>query len=76
MLLTKLPAVSPDQQHCIAAVLDNHRSIYARQQAALAMSKIKPLCDGAVETLRKASTADDARLARLATQALEQLETV
>ena len=55
----------------MARALETHASMAVRQRAAWALGKLGPAAAGALAPLRVAAASDDARLARLATRAIE-----
>ncbi len=57
----------------LATALANHGELAVRQRAAWALGKIGPDARAAVPTLETAAKNSDARLARLAAEAIEQI---
>ena len=53
--------------------LTSHAAVAVRQRAAWALGRIGPAAAGALETLKRAATSEDPRLARLSKQAIERL---
>ncbi len=68
-LIAKLPNAA-DHQTAVANALRNHPEISVRQVAALALGQLAYINGDSKEALEIASRASDARLSRLATQAL------
>jgi HEAT repeat protein len=57
----------------LANVLGSQAALQVRERAAWALGKIGPPAVSAVDTLRPAAASDEARLSRLANDALEQI---
>lgn len=57
----------------LANILGSQAALQVRERAAWALGKIGPSAASAVETLRTAAASDQARLSRLANDALEQI---
>ncbi len=57
----------------LARALETHASAAVRQRAAWALGNLGPAAAGALAPLKTAAASDDARLARLAKQAIERL---
>ncbi len=71
-MLLKLGDEATQYQSAIAACLNQHQEITARQQAALALSALTGLTAETLAALRAAADSSDPRLKRLATQAIGQ----
>jgi hypothetical protein len=70
-LLHRMGSRANAQQESLVAVLESETAQLAvRQQAALALSSIGPLTESSRNALKNTSRSNDARLARLSTQAL------
>lgn len=61
-------------EHAIAAVLANASDTAVQQRAAWALGKMEATSDQAIDTLRRAASSTDARLARLANTSLQQVQ--
>lgn len=70
-LLGRLAEAATPYQAAIANTLSAHASSGARQMAALALQTIPDLSKETLNALRAAAQANDARLSRLAQQAIE-----
>jgi HEAT repeats len=69
-LLGRMSQQATEYQAAIVASLNNHPEISVRQLAAFALGTIPSLSAASLQALESASTSDDARLSRLARQAL------
>jgi len=58
----------------LAAAVSDAPEMSVRQRAAWALGQIGPPAAGAIDALRRAESHEDARLARLARQALERIQ--
>jgi hypothetical protein len=59
-------------ESALVNALSNHANMTVRQNAALGLGRLESLTEAAKEALHKATCVEDARLKRLAQQALEQ----
>ena len=71
-LLSRLGEQATDYQSAVTHTLGTHPEITVRQEAALALGAIPQLDAASIAALRQAAKSTDARLSRLATQALQQ----
>ncbi len=74
-LLGRLESDASQAVPQLANVLRSQAALQVRERAAWALGKIGPPAVSAVDTLRTAAASDEARLSRLANDALERINT-
>jgi len=72
-LLGRLESEAASTVPRLASVLNSQAALQVRERAAWALGKIGPAAMSATEELSKAAASEDARLARLAKKALDQI---
>lgn len=72
-LLGRMEAAAASTVPTLAAALTDHPELVVRQRAAWALGKIGKPAAAAISQLEAAATSEDARLARLAANALEAI---
>jgi HEAT repeat protein len=73
-LLGRLEGKAADSVGSLEKALTEHSVSQVRQRAAWALGKIGPEAGSAIAALQEAATSEDARLARLASRAIEQIQ--